>query len=42
MRLTNDIIGGLTHGDKCLEALDEDVAMLVSTSSNSRGLWSRM
>jgi hypothetical protein len=40
MRLTNNNVIGLTHGDKILEALDEDVSTLVPTSSSSRGLWS--
>jgi hypothetical protein len=40
MRLMNDDVIGLTHGDKSLEALDEDVSMLVSMSGSSRCLWS--
>jgi hypothetical protein len=40
MRLMNDDVIGLTHGDKSLEVLDEDVSMLVSMSGRSRCLWS--
>jgi hypothetical protein len=41
MRLMDDGVVGLTHGDKSLEALDEDVSTLVPMSRSSRRLWSR-
>jgi hypothetical protein len=38
MRLVDESVFGATHGDQGLEALDEDVLLLVSMSSNTRRL----